>query len=327
MPVITPSGLEGLRRRRRDRGPPARVAAPSPGGRRPPPRDPTATPPPGATSPRPAQRILAIAGLDGADGIAGDHQVGSNDWVVAPSKTRRQAALLANDPHLGIGDAVGLVHERPPLPDGQRRPARTTSPASRSRACPAVVLGHNARIAWGATNVDPDVEDLFVETVRPGRPGQLPFRGESVPFEVRHETIKVAGGADVVARRPRRPRHGPILNDVDTRLEGRARSLALRWTATAAVDGTLEAFFKLNTAANFEEFRAAFATYGAPSQNFVYADVDGHIGYVLPGLHPDPRRRRGPGARIRIGQRRQARVDRLRSRARTCRGSSTRRAG
>ena len=66
--------------------------------------------------------------------------------------------------------------------------------ASRSRACPGVVLGHNAKIAWGATNVDPDVEDLFTIEPDPANPANYLVAGESVPFEVRHETIKVAGG-------------------------------------------------------------------------------------------------------------------------------------
>ena len=98
----------------------------------------------------------------------------------------------------------------------------------------------------------------------------------------------------------RETRHGPILNDVDTRLEG-APLLALRWTATAEVDGTFEAIFNLQTASNFDEFKAAFATYGAPSQNFVYADVDGHIGYVLPGRIPIRSDGADQGARPRSG--------------------------
>ncbi len=164
---------------------------------------------------------------------------------------------------------------------------------------PGIVLGHNARIAWGATNVDPDVQDLFVEKVDPDNPDNYLFRGESVPFTVREETIKVAGGEDVVIE-VRETRHGPILNDVDPRLE-EAPPLALAWTATAAVDGTLDSIFAVNTVGTFEEFRAAFATYGAPAQNFVYADVDGHIGYVFPGYVPiraDPADR---GDRIRSG--------------------------
>ena len=83
----------------------------------------------------------------------------------------------------------------------------------------------------------------------------------------------------------RSTRHGVVLSDVDDRLKD-GPVLALRWTATAEVDLALETFFKIDIADDFDEFRAAFAGYGSPSQNFVYADVDGHIGYVLPGLIP-----------------------------------------
>jgi penicillin G amidase len=242
--------------------------------------------------------FLRLAGLDGGEGIASDHQIGSNNWVVAPSKSSSGGALLANDPHLGIAMPsvwfMNGLHCRKVTKACPYDVVGVSFPG-----IPGIVLGHNARIAWGATNVDPDVQDLFVEKVDPANPDNYLFRGESVPFTVREETIKVAGGEDVILE-VRETRHGPILNDVDPRLE-EAPPLALAWTATADVDGTLEAIFKVNTVGNFEEFRAAFATYGAPAQNFVYADVDGHIGYVFPGYVPiraDPSDR---GARIRSG--------------------------
>jgi penicillin amidase len=150
---------------------------------------------------------------------------------------------------------------------------------------PAVVLGHNARIAWGATNVGPDTQDLFLETVDPSDPtGHYIYQGASVAFNVRQEVIKVAGESDVHFA-VRSTRHGPILSDVDKRLAG-GPVLALRWTTTAEADLALETFFKINIAANFDDFRAAFDGYGSPSQNFIYADIEGHIGYVLPGLIP-----------------------------------------
>jgi penicillin G amidase len=244
------------------------------------------------------QRILRTAGLDAGEGIAGDHQVGSNDFVVAPSKSATKSALLANDPHLGIGmPSVWYIN-------GLRCRSVT-------KACPydvvgvtfpgvpGVVLGHNATIAWGATNVGPDVEDLFEIQPDPANPAAYLVAGVSVPFEVRHEEIRVAGGGPISID-VRVTRDGPILNDVDKRLKD-APLLALRWTATDDVDGTYEAIFHLATASTFEEFRAAFKTYGAPAQNFVYADVKGHIGYVLPGRIPiraDPTDR---GDRVRSG--------------------------
>ena len=242
--------------------------------------------------------ILALAGLDSGEGLAGDHQIGSNNWVVGPAKTESGRALLANDPHLGISMPsvwfMNGLHCRTVSADCPYDVVGVSFPG-----VPAVVLGHNAKIAWGATNVDPDVQDLFVETVDPSNVDNYLFKGTSVPFTVRTETIKVAGGADVELR-VRETGHGPILNDVDKRLED-APPLALRWATAADVDGAIESILRLNTASTFEEFRAALASYGSPSQNFVYADADGHIGYVLPGHVPiraDPADR---GARVRDG--------------------------
>jgi penicillin amidase len=232
--------------------------------------------------------LLRLAGLDGSvGGLASDHGIGSNDWVVSPSKSSTGGALLANDPHLGIsmpsiwfvnGLHCATVDEACPFDV-----AGVSFPG-----VPGVVLGHNARIAWGATNADPDVQDLVIETVDPADPARyIGPDGVSLPFTVRTEQIAVSGGAPVSIE-VRETVHGPILNDVDKRLID-SPLMALRWSAihpAAAPDRTYEAILGLNTAADFEDFRAALSLYGSPSQNFVYADVDGHIGYQLPGFVP-----------------------------------------
>ena len=303
MPVITPSGLKGSGGAGAAAQAAGTTAAVGPPAGTPPSAGAMGATPigdPGAWRDLAALggRILETAGLDGADGIAGTHQIGSNDWVVAPSKTVSKTALLANDPHLGIGMPSvwfmnGLrcrsVNEACPF-----HVAGVTFPG-----VPGVVLGHNEHIAWGATNVDPDVEDLFSIEPDPADPGSYLDAGASVPFEVRHETIKVANGPSVEMD-VRLTKSGPIMNDVDTRLKD-APLLALRWTATDTVDGTFQAIFRLATASTFEEFRQALETYGAPAQNFVYADTDGHIGYVLPGRIPIRADPSDDGTRIRSG--------------------------
>ncbi|HET9521812.1 MAG TPA: penicillin acylase family protein [Candidatus Limnocylindrales bacterium] len=242
--------------------------------------------------------ILALAGLDAGAGLAGDHQVGSNNWVVGADRSASGGALLANDPHLGIAMPsvwfMNGLHCRTVSAECPYDVVGVSFPG-----IPAVVLGHNARIAWGATNVDPDVQDLFIEDVDEENPDNYFFRGDSVPFTVREEIIKVAG-EDEFFFEIRETVHGPILNSVDDRLS-EAPPLAMRWTATSEEDGTFEAIRKVNVASDFDEFRAAFATYGSPSQNFVYADVDGHIGYVFPGHVPIRADPKDLGARIRPG--------------------------
>jgi penicillin amidase len=225
---------------------------------------------------------LALAGVDGGSGLASDGGIGSNNWVVAPSKTG-SGAMLANDPHLGLGmPSVWYMNGLHCAVVGDACPFDVVGVSF--PGIPAVVLGHNGRIAWGATNVDPDVQDLYIERPDPSNPGRYVYKGEARAFDVRRETIRITGGQDEVLE-VRSTIHGPILNDVDERLED-APLLALRWAATDRVDGTFGAIYRLNTARNFAEFREALRDYGTPSQNFVYADVDGHIGYQLPGTIP-----------------------------------------
>ena len=226
-------------------------------------------------------------------------------------------ALLANDPHLGIsmpsiwfinGLHCATVDDACPFDV-----AGVSFPG-----VPGVVLGHNARIAWGATNADPDVQDLVIETVDPADPDPLPRPGRDVAAV--HDPHRGDPGVRRRARRRLEVRetvHGPILNDVDERLDRRAADgAALVGDASRRRPGPdVEAILGLNTAANFDEFRAALSLYGAPSQNFVYADVDGHIGYQLPGYVPGPlrsARSRRPAGRWRDRRRGVARPDPVR---------------
>ena len=231
-----------------------------------------------------ASGIGVIAGLDTPDTAIGHPGVGSNDWVVAPSKSATGHALLANDPHLGISmPSVWYMN-------GLRcRIVSAACPYDVSGVSfpgvPAVILGHNAKIAWGATNVGPDVEDLFIETPDPKNAADYLYKGASLPFTTRQETIRVAGG-DPLTITVRETLHGPILSDVDDDLKASGTLYALRWAATAEPDGSLETFLRLDVAGDFDEFRAALRTFAAPSQNFVYADVAGNIGYQVPGHIP-----------------------------------------
>jgi penicillin G amidase len=232
--------------------------------------------------------LLAPAGLDvSIGGLASDHGIGSNNWVVAPLMSSTGGALLANDPHLGISmPSLWFINGLHCTTVGEACPfdvAGVSFPG-----VPGVVLGHNARIAWGATNADPDVQDLVIEKIDPADPSRyIGPDGTSAPFIVRTEQIHVSGG-ETVTLEVRETVHGPILNDVDDRLAD-SPLMALRWSSihpAATPDRTYEAILGLNVAADFDDFREALSLYGAPSQNFVYADVDGHIGYQLPGYVP-----------------------------------------
>jgi penicillin amidase len=157
---------------------------------------------------------------------------------------------------------------------------------------PGIVIGHNDRIAWGFTNVGPDVMDLYIEKINPANPNQYEVNGEWVNMELVPVTIKVAGGDDVQMT-VRYTRHGPIMSDIslqdftaDAGIElPENYAIALRWTALEP-GFTFRALWKFNRAENWEEFREAAAEFAVPAQNLVYADVDGNIGYQTPGWMP-----------------------------------------
>jgi penicillin G amidase len=235
-----------------------------------------------------ASAALRLAGLDASGGgLASDHGIGSNSWAISPELSATGAALLANDPHLGISmPSIWFINGLHCATVDAACPYDVSGVSF--PGAPGVILGHNARIAWGSTNAGPDVQDLVVETIDPADPSRyVGPDGATRPFTVRTEVIEVKGG-DPVRLTVRETGHGPILNDVDPRLAD-APLMALRWTATdpaAGPDGTVETFLKLDVATDWTSFREALSGFLAPGQNFTYADVDGHIGYQLAGYVP-----------------------------------------
>ena len=221
--------------------------------------------------------------------------VGSNSWVVAGAHTRSGRPLLANDPHLAA--AVPSVWYQVGLHCRSVSSNCDLDVAGFSfSGVPGVVIGHNARIAWGFTNLPADVTDFALE--RFNTAGKYFVDGQWQEPETREETIKVRGGADRTIT-VRSTRNGPVLSDVlpavadagdraptpDAQDVGRATAVSLRWTGLMPAK-TADALLGFDLAGNFEEFRAAARDFAVPAQNLVYADVDGHIGYQAPGSIP-----------------------------------------
>jgi penicillin amidase len=214
--------------------------------------------------------------------------LGSNNWVISGARTESGKPILANDPHLGIQMPsiwyeTGLHCE----PVGPQCPYNIVG--ATFAGVPGVIIGHNDSIAWGVTNLGPDVQDLFVENLNPENPNQVEFRGRWEEMQVIEEQIFVAGQEEPEILRVRVTRHGPIINDVLNGIEEDWsygwQPLALSWTALEP--GTIvQSVLTLNRASNWEEFREALRYWDAPSQNFVYADVEGNIGYQAPGRIP-----------------------------------------
>jgi penicillin amidase len=207
-----------------------------------------------------------------------DELAASNNWVVSGQRTVSGKPLLANDPHLRptAPSIWHMVHLSAP---GVRLAGVT------SGGLPGIVIGHNEHIAWGFTNVGPDVQDLYVEKFDPANPKRYQTPSGWQDAVIRREEIKVRKGFvsaefDVVAHEVTVTRHGPII------FEGDGKRYALKWTAfdSKRIGGDLN--YALNRAKNWNEFKAALQFFTAPTQNAVYADVNGHIGYHATGVVP-----------------------------------------
>lgn len=207
--------------------------------------------------------------------------LGSNNWVVAGTHTKSGKPLLANDPHLdhSIPSVWYMVDLKAPGFDvtGVSLPG-----------LPGVVIGHNDHIAWGMTNTGTDVQDLYIESFNFRDPKKYLHNAEWVDGEVREETIKVRN-AHNYSFAVKSTRHGPIISHQGD------RDLALGWTALqpGALSAVSRALFRLDQAHNWEGFTAALRDFSGPMQNFVYADVDGNIGYYAAGWVPI--RKKGEG--------------------------------
>lgn len=206
-----------------------------------------------------------------AEGLAA-----SNNWVISGKRTKDGKAILANDPHLPA-TAPGiwyLSHLSTPT----MRVSGVTFPG-----VPGIVLGHNENIAWGATNVGPDVQDLYIETFNAEGKYKTPTGWETPT--TRKEEIKVRlnpfkTDTETVSLDVQETRNGVVF------VEENGKKYSLKWTARDPKNQEFEAFFKLNRAKDWNDFQNSLKTYGGASQNFVYADVKGNIGWYAAGRIP-----------------------------------------
>ncbi len=228
--------------------------------------------PEGAPLPDPPIQSEGVPLQGQADVFDGVLRPGSNNWVVSGAHTVTGEPMLSNDMHLDL--RMPNTWYEAHLASGDYDVVGVTLPG-----VPFVIVGHNEHIAWGFTNLGPNVEDLYVEKFN-DRGEYLTPQGWMQP-EHRKEIIRVKGkpdvNLDVVITR-----HGPIITPF---VPGETRQLALKWTIYDTTEGSIP-FFEVNSARNWEEFRAAFSEFAAPGQNVVYADTDGNIGYQATGRIP-----------------------------------------
>lgn len=233
--------------------------------------------------PSTSQTVRAGDGIDLSGLVSAavfpDEWLGSNNWVVGGRLTTSGRPLLANDPHLGLR-TPSIWYEQHLIIKDQMNAFGVMFPGA-----PGIVIGQNDKIAWGVTNTGPDVQDLYVEKRNPDNPYQFLYRGQWEDARVYKEIIPVKG-KDPVEFEVVVTRHGPIVSEVVGDEKNRPKeALALKWTAHMGTP-ELEAVLSFPKAQNWTEFRQALKMFQVPTQNFVFASVDGTIAYRTGGIIP-----------------------------------------
>lgn len=192
---------------------------------------------------------------------------GSNNWAVAGRRTETGKPILSNDMHLAFGSPGIWIQMHQVIP-GKLNVTGVVVPGE-----PMVVAGHNERIAWGMTNLMVDDIDLFTEKINPADSNQYFFNDEWKNMKVRDEIIKIKGGKQQTLKL-RFTHRGPVISGLQNINDA---VISMHW-AGYDPSNELNAVYKLNRAANWEDFREAVSNFRSISQNFVYADIDGNIG-------------------------------------------------
>ncbi len=236
--------------------------------------------------------------------------IGSNNWVVSGSRTTTGAPLLADDMHLGL--RIPSIWFENGLHCEPRSEACPLEVVGFSFAgLPGVVVGHNRDIAWGVTNVGPDVQDLYLERLNPDNPNQYEVNGQWVDMTIVEETIQVAGG-EPVHLTVRYTRHGPILSDVDEAYGGLAAAqgegvkdryaVSLRWTALDPAT-ILRSAMTDRSRGELGRIPCRAARLGRALAELHLRRPPGQHRLPDPGAHPHPRCGRRTHARPRLDRR------------------------
>ena len=219
--------------------------------------------------------------------------VGSNSWTISGKRTATGKPILADDPHLAVQmPSIWYELGLHCVSTTENCPYNVTGFSF--AGVPGVIVGHNNRIAWGVTNVMSDTMDLYIEKINPENPNQYEVNGKWVDMQLVKEEIKVAS-AESVNQIVRYTKHGPILSDVFPKLQKfgenssaqvpKNYAVSLRWTVLEP-STLITATQEINRAQNWQQFRAAASKFDIAAQNLVYADIDGNIGYQMPGKTP-----------------------------------------
>jgi len=200
-----------------------------------------------------------------------DEEVGSNNWVVGPSRTADGNALLSNDPHLGMTQpATWYVAHLDAITNGT---GEIHTAGMTFAGLPWVIVGQNERIAWGVTNTNMDFSDVYIEALS-GDGNGVVFRGEDVPFTRVPFTLEYSDGSTEDKELLFVPHHGPV-RSIDA---GLGTAITLRWTGSD-LDTDINVLTDLARASTTEEARTALLGVTTIGQNWVVIDSENNIGW------------------------------------------------
>jgi len=199
----------------------------------------------------------------------------SNNWVIAGRLSASGKPMLASDPHRAIAlpSLRYIVHLHAP---------GWNVIGSGEPALPGIALGHNERIAWGFTIVGTDQSDLYVEETHPDDPRRYKVGERWEPMRIVNDALLVKGRSEPLPIELRFTRHGPVIHQD----EGQRVAIALKWVGSEPGGAAYLGALAVARAQNKEQFLEAIGSCKLPSENFVYADVDGNIGWVAAAATP-----------------------------------------
>jgi penicillin amidase len=210
---------------------------------------------------------------------------GSNNWVVSGARTASGAAILCNDPHLGL-NLPSLWYEIQLQAPGQNAYGASLP------GTPGIVIGFNDSLTWGFTNNYRDVKDFYLIKPVAGSSDKYWFAGKQLDFTKRVEHIGIKGKPEYLDT-VKYTIHGPVLfDDHYLSKDGLHKMLAVCWMAHRATNEML-AVYGLNKAKNYNEFVDAILNFQCPAQNMAYADRAGNIAMWGQGQFVNKWRRQG----------------------------------
>ena len=204
-------------------------------------------------------------------------QLGSNNWAVAPSKTKNGNAILANDPHLELNlpSIWYISHLNAPGINVMG----VTVPG-----VPGIIIGFNDSTAWGVTNAKRDVVDWYAIEFKDRKYEQYLLDGKWEKLEKTIDTIFI-NGEDPLIDSIFHTKWGPIVYDNQYKPKDPHHHYAMKWVSHLPSEELL-ALYKLNRANSYEDYKAAIPTFASPAQNMVFASASGDIALWVQGKFP-----------------------------------------